>query len=123
MVCAGRHQVSSCPPDAQRGNLSAGRRRAENFSIGSARGGMRHRFTNKEKAELAEALAASTMAPCPLCQGAHQFSRSFSSGAFFVPWPPHRLETCPEFIKLTSSQRATTNKSLVLESPHGGLHG
>ena len=95
------------PPDTQRGNLSPGRRRAESFSIGSASGGMRRIFANKNEAEVAAALAASTMAPCPVCQGAHQFTRIFSFGAF-SPWPSHRLEMCPKFIKLTPSQRATT---------------
>ena len=56
---------------------------------------------------MAAAQAASRMDPCPACQGAHSFTRKFNSGTFSLPWPSHRLESCPDFTKLAPSQRAT----------------
>ena len=79
----------------------AGGRRAENFSIT----GTRQRFDSKEQAEVAAASATARRDPCPACQGAHTYLRNL--GTFSVTWPSNRLEPCPEFAKMSSSQRAT----------------
>ena len=66
----------------------------------------RPRYSTKEEAEAAAAVAASRMDPCPACQGGHTFTRSFSNFTITVPWPSNRLEACPEFRKMSPAQRA-----------------
>ena len=97
------HSANSCPPDPPLRDPPAGGRRAENFFVNS---GGSQKFANKEEAEAAAGRAAARIDPCPACQGAHSFTRSFNSGAFSISWPSYRLESCPEFIKLAPTQRA-----------------
>ena len=86
---------------------SAGGRKSSGVASGNSGGRLKPRFATKEEAEVAAAQAASRMDPCSVCQGTHNFTRKLNVGAFSLPWPSHRLESCPEFTKLAPSQRAT----------------
>ena len=107
------HAASSCPPDQPLRDPPAGGRQAQNFLVNS---GGNQKFANKEEADAAAERAASRIDPCPACQGTHKFTRSFNSGAFSTTWPSYRLESCPDFLKLTPSQRAT------MVEAQGGCH-
>ena len=99
------HHANSCPPDPPLRDQPPGTRRAENFSVESHRPKLR--YASKEEAEEEAARRTARTDPCPACRGAHSFTRRFNSGAFTASWPSVRLESCPEFVKLSPSQRAT----------------